>query len=406
MNRLVQGDVGSGKTAVATVGIAMALANGKQAALMVPTSILAEQHYRGISATLAKMPGDRKPVIALLTSSISQSEREAIYRGIADGSVDVVIGTHALIQEGVDFKDLALAIIDEQHRFGVEQRKALRGKGTNPHLLVMTATPIPRTLALTMYADLDLSIIDEMPPGRIPIQTRVIDPVARQRMYNFVESELNKGRQAFVVHPLVEASEKIEAPAALEAYEQLQQVFYHHKVGLLHGRMKPGEKDEVMESFSSGQFDVLVTTSVAEVGVNVPNATVMIIEGANRFGLAQLHQFRGRVGRGEHASYCLLISDTNSEEARERLQVMESTTDGFKLAEMDWKLRGAGDLIGTRQSGGNHLQLVQEMTPQLVEVAQREARTIYEEDPSLALEQHALLAERVRLLQDERSDVS
>jgi ATP-dependent DNA helicase RecG len=406
MNRLVQGDVGSGKTAVATVGIAMALANGKQAALMVPTGILAEQHYRNISATLEQMPSDRKPVIALLTGSITQSEREAIYRGIADGSVDVVIGTHALIQEGVDFNDLALAIIDEQHRFGVEQRKALRGKGTNPHLLVMTATPIPRTLALTMYADLDLSIIDEMPPGRIPIQTRVIDPVARQRMYNFVESELNKGRQAFVVHPLVEASEKIEAPAALEAYEQLQQVFYHHKVGLLHGRMKPGEKDEVMEAFSSGQFDVLVTTSVAEVGVNVPNATVMIIEGANRFGLAQLHQFRGRVGRGEHASYCLLISDTNSEEARERLQVMESTNDGFKLAEMDWKLRGAGDLIGTRQSGGNHLQLVQEMTPQLVELAQREARTIYEEDPSLALEQHALLAERVRLLQDERSDVS
>jgi ATP-dependent DNA helicase RecG len=406
MNRLIQGDVGSGKTAVAIVGIAMALANGKQAALMVPTGILAEQHYRNISATLAKMPGDRKPVIALLTGSITQSEREAIYRGIADGSVDVVIGTHALIQEGVDFKDLALAIIDEQHRFGVEQRKALRGKGTNPHLLVMTATPIPRTLALTMYADLDLSVIDEMPPGRIPIQTRVIDPVARQRMYNFVESELNKGRQAFVVHPLVEASEKIEAPAALEAYEQLQQVFYRHKVGLLHGRMKPGEKDEVMEAFSSGQFDVLVTTSVAEVGVNVPNASVMIIEGANRFGLAQLHQFRGRVGRGEYASYCLLISDTNSEEARERLQVMESTNDGFKLAEMDWKLRGAGDLIGTRQSGGNKLQLVQEMTPHLVELAQREARTIYEEDPSLALEQHALLAERVKLLQDERSDVS
>jgi ATP-dependent DNA helicase RecG len=406
MNRLLQGDVGSGKTAVATVVIAIALANNKQAALMVPTSILAEQHYRSISATLAKMPGDRKPVVALLTSALSTSERESIYRGLADGSIDVAIGTHALIQQGVDFKDLAVAIIDEQHRFGVEQRKALRGKGTNPHLLVMTATPIPRTMALTMYADLDLSIIDEMPPGRIPIETRMIEPIARQRVYSFVESELKKGRQAFVVHPLVEASEKIEAPAAVEAYEELQQVFYHYNVGLLHGRMKPAEKDDIMAAFASGEIQVLVTTSVAEVGVNVPNASVMVIEGANRFGLAQLHQFRGRVGRGEYASYCLLLSDTNDEEARQRLQVMEETNDGFELAEMDWKLRGAGDLVGTRQSGGNALQLVQEMTPQLVELAQREARTIYEEDPALSLEQHRLLAQRVAMLHNERTDVS
>jgi ATP-dependent DNA helicase RecG len=406
MNRLLQGDVGSGKTAVATVAIAMALMNGKQAALMVPTSILAEQHYQGISATLAKMPGEHRPVVALLTGSISESERQSIYRGIADGSIDVVIGTHALIQEGVEFKNLAIAIIDEQHRFGVEQRKALRGKGTNPHLLVMTATPIPRTMALTLYADLDLSIINEMPPGRIPIQTRVVDPVARERVFNFVENELKKGRQAFVVHPLVEASDNIEAPAAIEAYERLQKVFFRHKVGLLHGRMKPTEKDEVMAAFNSGQFDVLVTTSVAEVGVNVPNATVMVIEGANRFGLAQLHQFRGRVGRGEHASYCLLLSDTNSEEARERLRAMEETTDGFKLAELDWKQRGAGDLVGTRQSGGSLLQLVQEMTPQLVEMAQREARTIFEEDPDLSQEQHRLLAQRVGMLHNERTDVS
>jgi ATP-dependent DNA helicase RecG len=406
MNRLLQGDVGSGKTAVATVAIAMALSNGKQAALMVPTSILAEQHYKSISATLERMPDERRPVVALLTGSISETERQSIYRGIADGSIDVVIGTHALIQEGVDFKDLAVAIVDEQHRFGVEQRKALRGKGTNPHLLVMTATPIPRTMALTIYADLDLSIIDEMPPGRIPIQTRVVDPVARERVYNFVENELIKGRQAFVVHPLVEASEKIEAPAAVEAFERLSQVFFRHKVGLLHGRMRPAEKDEVMDAFNKGEYDVLVTTSVAEVGVNVPNASVMVIEGANRFGLAQLHQFRGRVGRGEHASYCILLSDTTSDEARERLQAMESTTDGFKLAEMDWKLRGAGDLVGTRQSGGSLLQLVQEMTPQLVELAQREARTIFEEDPDLSQEQHRLLAQRVGLLHNERTDVS
>ncbi len=406
MNRLLQGDVGSGKTAVATVAIAMALAHGKQAALMVPTSILAEQHYRGISVTLEKMPGERRPVIALLTGSLSTAERESIYRGMADGSIDVVIGTHALIQEGVEFNDLAVAIIDEQHRFGVEQRKALRGKGTNPHLLVMTATPIPRTLALTIFADLDLSIIDEMPPGRIPIQTRVVDPIARERVFHFIEDQLNKGRQAFVVHPLVEESEKIDAPAAVEAYERLRQVFFRHRVGLLHGRMRPAEKDEVMEAFANHEFDVLVTTSVAEVGVNVPNASVMVIEGANRFGLAQLHQFRGRVGRGEHASYCILLSDTNSDEARQRLQAMETTTDGFKLAEMDWKLRGAGDLVGTRQSGGALLQMVREMTPQLVELAQREARTIYEEDPDLSGEQHRLLAREVVKLHNERSDVS
>jgi ATP-dependent DNA helicase RecG len=406
MNRLVQGDVGSGKTAVAIVAMAMALMNGKQAALMVPTSILAEQHYRNVSATLEKMPGERKPVIALLTGTLSETERQSIYRGIADGSIDVVIGTHALIQEGVDFKDLAVAVIDEQHRFGVEQRKALRGKGTNPHLLVMTATPIPRTLALTLYADLDLTIIDEMPPGRIPIQTRVVDPVARERVYNFVENELKQGRQAFVVHPLVEESEKIDAPAAVEAYERLQKVFFRYRVGLLHGRMRPAEKDEVMAAFGSGKFDVLVTTSVAEVGVIGPNATVMVIEGANRFGLAQLHQFRGRVGRGQHASYCLLISDTNDDDARARLQVMEQTSDGFKLAEMDWKLRGAGDLVGTRQSGGSLLHLVKEMTPHVVVLAQREARTFFEEVPRLSQEEHRLLAQRVAMLHNERTDVS
>ncbi len=411
MNRLLQGDVGSGKTAVATAALALALANGKQAALMVPTSILAEQHYRSIGAALERMPGERRPVVALLTSALSTTERESIYRGIQDGSIDVVIGTHALIQEGVQFNDLAVAIVDEQHRFGVEQRKALRGKGTNPHLLVMTATPIPRTLALTMYADLDLTVIDEMPPGRIPIRTRIVEPVQRERMYQFVEAELDKGRQAFIVHPLVEASEKIEAPAAVEAYERLQKVFYRHRIGLLHGRMKPAEKDEVMADFAAGKFHVLVTTSVAEVGVNIPNASVMVIEGADRFGLAQLHQFRGRVGRGEHPSYCLLVSETPSDEARERLQALENTTDGFKLAEIDWELRGAGDLVGTRQSGGNklggnNLQLTEWITPHLVDLAQREARTIYEEDPDLSQPQHRLLAERVFMHHNERNERS
>ncbi len=406
MNRLLQGDVGSGKTAVAVTALAMAFANGKQAALMAPTGILAEQHYRNVSAALARMPGERKPNVALLTSALTPAGREQVYRGLADGAIDVVIGTHAVIQEGVEFRDLALAIIDEQHRFGVEQRRALRGKGTNPHLLIMTATPIPRTMALTIYADLDLSVMDEMPPGRTPVQTRVVEPMLRDRIYNFVDAQLEKGRQAFIVHPLVEASDKIDAASAVEAYERLQKIFVGYKVALLHGRMKPAEKDEIMAVFGAGQYHVLVTTSVAEVGVDVPNASVIVIEGANRFGLAQLHQFRGRVGRGEHASYCLLIPDSDTPEARERLQAMEETNDGFKLAELDWKLRGAGDLVGTRQSGQSALQLAEVMTPQLVEMAQREARTIYEEDPDLSQPQHHLLAQRVNMLHNNRSDVS
>ncbi len=413
MNRLLQGDVGSGKTAVATTALAFAVANGRQAAIMAPTSILAEQHHRNISAALAKMPLEQTPVVGLLTGSLSAAERDAVRAGIADGSIHVIVGTHALIQEGVEFHDLALAIIDEQHRFGVEQRGVLRGKGKNPHLLVMTATPIPRTLALAIHADLDLTVIDEMPPGRQPVQTRVVEPVARERIFSFVKSQIEQGRQAFIVHPLVEQSEKIDARSATEAYEELSKVFFRHKVGLLHGRMKPAEKDDMMTAFGRGQYDVLVTTSVAEVGVDVPNASVIVIEGANRFGLAQLHQFRGRVGRGSHASYCLLIPDNNTPEAHERLTAMEELTDGFRLAEMDWKLRGPGDLLGTRQSGGmggSRLraldQLADAITSDLVEQAQREARTIYEEDPQLSQEQHRLLAQRVRILQDERSDVS
>lgn len=407
MNRLLQGDVGSGKTAVAASAMAMALANGKQAAIMAPTSILAEQHYRGISRVLENIPGDTKPVVALLTSVLSTSERESIYRGIEDGSIDVVIGTHALIQEGVNFKDLAIAVIDEQHRFGVEQRGALRGKGKNPHLLIMTATPIPRTLALTVHADLDLSIMDEMPPGRIPIRTRIVYPNEREeRLYKFIEHQLSEGRQAFMIYPLVEASDKSEAMAATEAFEDLKRVFHRHRVGLLHGRMTPAEKDQAMRDFAEHKFDVLVTTSVAEVGVDIPNASVIAIEGANRFGLAQLHQFRGRVGRGQHASYCLLIPDTATPEAMERLRAVESTTDGFKLAEIDWKLRGAGDLLGTSQSGRSALQLAEMMTPHLVELAQREARTLYEEDPSLEQAEHRLLAQRVQQLYNPDSDVS
>jgi ATP-dependent DNA helicase RecG len=408
MNRLLQGDVGSGKTVVAAVAMAIAVQNGKQAALMAPTSILAEQHARSVSDLLRRAPNGEHIQVRLLTGNTSDSEREEIYRGLAEGWVHVVIGTHAIIQQGVNFHDLALAIIDEQHRFGVQQRGILRGKGPNPHILVMTATPIPRTLALTLYADLDLSIIDEMPPGRTPVETRVLRRVERERAYSFIRSQLDKGRQAFIIYPLVETSEKMEdVGAAVDAYEKLKaQEFARYRVGLLHGRLKPAEKDEIMRSFGAGEIDVLVATSVVEVGIDVPNASVMVIEDADRFGLSQLHQFRGRVGRGEHQSYCLLIAGTFSEEADQRLKAMEETTDGFKLAEIDWAMRGPGDLLGVRQSGIGQFRLAELMNPQLVELAQREARTVYAEDPYLTQSEHTLLAQRVRMLSDRRADVS
>lgn len=406
MNRLLQGDVGSGKTAVAALAMAWTVRAGKQAALIVPLSVLAEQHYRTLAATLTRMPGDEAPSIALLTGATPAAERASILDSLASGALDVVIGTQALIQEGVDFHDLGLAIIDEQHRFGVQQRKALRGKGRNPHLLMMTATPIPRSLALTLHADLDLSVIDELPPGRKPVHTAIVDPLARERAFSFVAAELSHGRQAFIVHPLVEESERIDARAATQSYDELVQVFFRFRVALLHGRLSATEKNEVLTAFARGDHDVLVTTSVAEVGVDVPNASVMVIEGANHFGLAQLHQFRGRVGRGEHASTCLLIPDSDDAAARERLEALVQISDGFRLAELDWEQRGPGDLVGTRQSGGSLMQLAGFMSPQLVTLARREARTINAEDPALEMAQHELLAQRVALLRDARSDIS
>lgn len=426
MNRLIQGDVGSGKTAVAAVAMAMALANGKQAALMAPTSILAEQHYRGLSETFGKMKADQLPVIALLTSSLTASERESIYRDLADGSIDIAVGTHALIQEGVDFYDLGLAVIDEQQRFGVDQRGHLRGKGHHPHLLAMTATPIPRTLALTVHADLDLSVIDEKPPGRQAVQTKIIEQAARERLYGFVTAQLEQGRQAFFVHPLIEESESIETASAVEAHERLSQVFFRYRVCLLHGQMNSLEKDRIMADFARGEYDVMAATSVAEVGVDVPNASVMVIEGANRFGLAQLHQFRGRVGRGEHPSFCFLIPDSAPDISIERIQAhregrlpiedlsiaerrlaaMEASNDGFYLSEVDWKLRGAGDLLGRQQSGHGQLKMTSLMTPPLVELAQREARTLYEEDPAWQLAEHRLLAESIASLYVDSGDIS
>jgi ATP-dependent DNA helicase RecG len=397
MNRLLEGDVGSGKTVVAAAAMALTVVADAQVAVMAPTEILAEQHHRTLTQLFTNWSG-RRPGLHLLTGSVTGAEREAVYAGLADGSVDIAVGTHALIQEGVVFRDLALVVIDEQHRFGVRQRAALRQKGCNPHLLVMTATPIPRSLQLTLWGHLDVSIIDEMPPGRQPVQTRVIAPRERERAYAFLRSQVEKGRQAFIICPLVQESERIEAKAAVEEYERLQgTVFPDLRLGLLHGRIKSEEKEAVMATFARGELDILVATSVVEVGIDIPNATVMLIEGAERFGLAQLHQFRGRVGRGEHASYCLLVAESASPEAKERLAAVEATTDGFALAQKDLELRGPGEFLGTRQSGFPELKTASLADLQLLETAREAAHRFFENDPELSHPDHRLLARRVKM---------
>ena len=348
MQRLLQGDVGSGKTVVATLSLLKAIENGYQGALMAPTEILAAQHYEGIT----EVCGNLGITIELLTGSTTKKEKERIYEGLADGSIHMIIGTHALIQEGVNFHNLGLVIIDEQHRFGVEQRARLQQKGTYPHVLIMTATPIPRTMTLSVYGDLAVSLIKEMPPGRKPVKTYVVDSSYKDRLRAFFGKEMAEGRQVYVVCPLVEESEKLDLQAAEELYLELKEYFYKaYEVGLVHGRMKPSEKDEVMNAFHNGNISLLVSTTVIEVGVNVPNATIMCIEGAERFGLSQLHQLRGRVGRGSHQSYCILISDSKNDVSQERLKLMEQTQDGFELAEQDLLLRGSGQLFGLAQSG-------------------------------------------------------
>jgi len=394
MNRLLQGDVGSGKTVVAAAAIGITVANGAQAAFMAPTSILAEQHYRTLAALLPGAAAVPQDAIRLLIGSTSEAEKGEIRAGLESGQTQVVIGTHALIEGPVRFKELGLVIVDEQHRFGVEQRAELRNKGDNPNLLVMTATPIPRSLALTVYGDLDLSLLDEMPPGRQDIETRVLLSNERTRAYSFIRSQIERGHQAFIIYPLVEESEKMEAKAAVEEHRKLQdEIFPDSTVGLLHGRMKPDEKDAVMQRFHAGEIDVLVSTSVVEVGVDVPNATVMLIEGANHFGLAQLHQFRGRVGRGVEQSYCLLIPDSDDDADNERLKAMQSTNDGFVLAERDLEQRGPGDFLGTRQSGFAELRTARLTDVRLIESARREATHLFEQDPGLSEPEHAMLAE-------------
>jgi ATP-dependent DNA helicase RecG len=416
MSRLLQGEVGSGKTVVATAALLVAAANGYQGAFMAPTEILAEQHFKNICQLLSKISSEKDeqgnvccyhglfshPVtFALLTGGLSEKEKAALHQQIQEGKIDIVIGTHALIQKVVEFSRLGLAVIDEQHRFGVVQRLALRQKGFNPHILVMTATPIPRTLALTLYGDLDLSVIDELPPGRQEIKTRWLRPEQRGRAYSFLRRQTVAGQQAFIICPLIEESESIEAKAAVVEYERLsREVFPDLRLGLLHGRMAANEKEKVMQSFRDGKLDILVSTPVVEVGIDVPNATVMLVEAADRFGLSQLHQFRGRVGRGEKQSYCLLLAENPSPEGSERLKAIEGIQNGFILAEKDLELRGPGEFFGTRQSGLPDLRMARLSDTPLLELARNEAIALFKRDSSLTMPEHVLLAkELVRVWQ-------
>ncbi len=415
MSRLLQGDVGSGKTVVAAAAMWAAVSNGAQAALMAPTEILAEQHFRSIGqmfgvedsaleegappiavGTLERPGTIRRVTIARLTGSMSQKEKAQVREALSSGDVDIVVGTHALIQENVSFANLGLVVVDEQHRFGVAQRANLRGKGGSPHMLVMSATPIPRTLALTIYGDLDLSVIDEMPPGRKPIKTKWMLPGERERAYSFIRRQVAAGHQAFIIYPLVWESGSLDLRAATTEYERLQkEVFPDLRLGLIHGKMKGREKDAVMRAFKAGEIDILVATAVVEVGVDVPNATVMLIEGAERFGLAQLHQFRGRVGRGSDEAYCILIPGSETDLGIRRLQIMEETQDGFILAEKDLELRGPGEFLGTRQSGLPDLRMARLSDRKLLEVARVEAADLFKRDPELEAPEHAMVRERL-----------
>jgi ATP-dependent DNA helicase RecG len=380
MNRLLQGDVGSGKTIVAAEAAVIAIENGYQVAVLAPTEILATQH----SFTFQQILGKLGYVTALLTGSFTGREKVQLKKLLAEGLVHVAIGTHALIQKDVEFKNLGLAIIDEQHRFGVLQRLGLVQKGVTPDVLVMTATPIPRTLALTMYGDLDVSVIDEMPPGRKPIVTRHSTSDHIEKVYSFMKAQIDEGRQAYVVYPVIEESETQAMKAAQKEYEHLaREVFPDTAVGLMHGRLGADEKESVMQRFKEGQIKILVSTTVIEVGVDVPNASVMVVEQAERFGLAQLHQLRGRVGRGAAQSYCLLVTDKMNDAARERIRTLVESTDGFYISEMDLKLRGPGEFFGTKQSGLPSLRIANILRDtEILEIARRDAVAFIARPPS------------------------
>jgi len=394
MNRLLQGDVGSGKTVIAALAALIVIRQGDQAAFLAPTSILAEQHFQSLKKLLSNDSDEVKEnEIRLLIGSTPEDQKEQIRKKLSQGEIKLVIGTHALLQDPVEFQNLQLAIVDEQHRFGVEQRGTLRQKGNNPHLLVMTATPIPRSLALTTFGDLELSVIDELPPGRLPVETHVLYPREIERAYSLVRRQVDNGNQAFIIYPLVEESDKINEKAAVEEFDLLQkEIFPAYSLGLLHGQMRPGEKESVMTLFRDKEIQILVSTSVVEVGVDIPGATVMLVEGAHRFGLAQLHQFRGRVGRSDQKSYCILIPGSPEEVENQRLQAMVETNDGFVLAEKDLAIRGPGQFLGTRQSGYTELKLASITDLKLVEQARQHASDLFRQDPELSQENHQQLA--------------
>ena len=402
MNRLVQGDVGSGKTIVAILAMLKSFESGYQSAMMAPTEILAQQHYESIKDAFKDMDIECE----LLVGSLTAKNKEKVLERLKNGEIDIIIGTHAIIQEGVNFNNLGLVITDEQHRFGVKQRASLSSKGYSPDILVMTATPIPRTLALILYGDLDISIIDELPPGRQSIDTFAINKQIIDRLNRFVIKQLEEGRQAYIVAPLIEENEKLNVESAEELYEKFKNDIYkNYRVALLHGKMKAREKDEVMNSFKNHDIDILVSTTVIEVGVNVPNANIMVIYNAERFGLAQLHQLRGRVGRGEHKSYCVLINEGRTDISRERMRILQKSNDGFYISEKDLELRGPGEFFGTRQHGIPDLKIANLfLDMDILKIAQLEARNILKTDPYLEKNEHALLRKAIKNTFEDRID--
>jgi ATP-dependent DNA helicase RecG len=392
MNRLIQGDVGSGKTIVAFIALFNSVLNGYQGALMAPTEILAEQHYNSAKEMLERY-GIK---IELLVGSLTSKQKAKALENIKSGAVDIVIGTHALIEDNVVFDKLGLVVTDEQHRFGVRQRSMLSSKGSNPDVLVMTATPIPRTLALILYGDLDISIINELPPGRKKIETYAVDNSMRERAYSFIKKEISSGRQVYVVCPLIEDSESITAKSVVEHYEKLQNYFKEYKVSYLHGKMKANEKEDAIRDFKDKKVDILVSTTVIEVGVNIPNASIMMIENSERFGLAQLHQLRGRVGRGEYQSYCILFNEGQSKISKERMKIMSKTNDGFEISEKDLQLRGPGEFFGTRQHGLPDLKIANLFRDmEILKMVQKLCLEILSVDKTLSKPEHILIKEKI-----------